>query len=149
MAEPLRPHPASTDRMGYPEDPIVQVVGRAGTRTIVRVAGRLDARAAPTLARELVAATPPPRRGPPRLAIDLSGVTYLDGAGLQVLLDAQDRLAAQSGELELMSPTPAVVGLLHEAHLHGTAGTSGMDHPGSGPGGDGPLRNGWSAPGTH
>lgn len=132
MAEPWRPDAAGPERMGRPGDLSIRVRGRSGARTVVHVAGRLDARAAATLARELAAATPPPRRGPPQLAIDLSGVTYVDGAGLQVLLDLQDHLAAQSGELELLAPTPAVVGLLHEAHIHGTAALPGTDGPGSG-----------------
>lgn len=127
MAEPVRRLPAGADRIGRPGGLVIEVVGRAGARTVVRIAGRLDARTAPSLARELAAATPSPRRGPPQLAIDLSGVTYVDDAGLQTLLDAQDRLVAQSGELELLSPTPAVVGLLHAAHIHGTAGLSEPD----------------------
>jgi anti-sigma B factor antagonist len=133
----MRPDAAGADRICLPGRLIIEVAGRSGTRTVVRVAGRLDARAAPALARELVLATPPPRRGPPQVAIDLSGVTYVDGAGLQVLLDAQDRLAGQSGELELLSPTPAVVRLLHEAHLHGTASLPRMDDSGSGRGWNG------------
>ena len=132
MAEPWRPAVAGSERIGRPGGLSIQVLGRSGGRTVVRVAGRLDARAAATLARELAAATPPPRRGPPQLAIHLSGVTFIDGAGLQVLLDLQDQLAARSGELELLSPTPAVVGLLHEAHIHGTAGLPDADDPGSG-----------------
>jgi len=144
MAQPLRPDAAGADRTNRPHGLMIRVVGHSGARTVVLISGRLDARAAPILARELAAATPAPRRGPPQLAIDLSGVRYIDGAGLQVLLDVQDRLAGQSGELELLSPTPAVVGLLHEAHLHGTAGSSVVDGCGSGPasGGsasDGPL----------
>lgn len=130
MAEPWRTDAAGPDRIGRPSGLSLRVVGHSGGRTVVHVAGRLDARAAPTLARELAAATPPPRRGPPQLAIDLSGVTYIDGAGLQVLLDLQDDLAARSGELELLAPTPAVVGLLHEAHIHGTAGRPAADAPG-------------------
>lgn len=146
MAEPFRPETAGADRMGHPGGLAVEVVGRAGTRAVVRVAGRLDARAAPTLARELAAAIPPPRRGPPRLVIDLSGVTYIDADGLQVLLDAQDRLAGQAGELELLSPTPGIVGLLHEAHLHGAAGVSGRDGRRSGPAPGGSPFDGRSGP---
>lgn len=132
MAEPWRPEPAALDRIRRPSGLSIRVVGHSGARTVVRVVGRLDTRTAPTLAHELAAAIPAPRRGPPQLAIDLSGVTFIDGAGLQVLLDLQDRLAGFSGELELLSPTPAVVGLLHEAHIHGTAGLPGTDWPGSG-----------------
>jgi anti-sigma B factor antagonist len=127
MAEPQRQEPARADRPYLAADLTIEVVGRSGARTVVRIAGRLDAVAAPTVARELVEATRSPRRGPPQLAVDLSGVTYVDGAGLQVLLDAQDRLTLESGELELLAPTAAVVRLLHEAHIHGTAGLTAAD----------------------
>lgn len=124
MAEPQRRAPSRADRSRGTADLTVEVAGRSGTRIVIRVTGRLDARVAPTLARELAEATRSPRRGPPRIALDLSAVTYIDVVGLQVLLDAQDRLAAESGELELLSPTAAVVRLLHEAHLHGTSPTT-------------------------
>ena len=137
MAQPLRPDADGADRTSRARGLLIRVVGHSGARPVVRIAGRRDAGAAPILAHALAAATPAPRRGPPRLAIDLSGVTYIDGAGLQVLLDLQDRLAGLSGELELLAPTPAVVGLLHEAHIHGTAGLPGTDCPGSVPASDG------------
>lgn len=146
MAEPGRLDAAGADGPRCPGDLIIEVVGRSGTRAVVRIAGRLDARAAPTLARELAAATRSPRGRPSRLAIDLSGVTYIDGDGLQVLLDAQDRLTADSGDLELLAPTAAVVGLLHEAHIHGTAVRPGMERPVSGLTWDGSLFDGRPAP---
>ncbi|HEY5882065.1 MAG TPA: STAS domain-containing protein [Nakamurella sp.] len=118
MAEPDRREPTRADRSSGSTELTVDAAGRSGTRTVIRVAGRLDARFAPTLARELADAARSSRRGPRRVALDLSGVTYIDILGLQVLLDAQDRLTAESGELELLSPTAAVIRLLHEAHLH-------------------------------
>lgn len=133
MAQPWRPDAAGPDRAGRPDGLSVRITAGPGARTVVQIAGRLDARAAATLASTLAAATPPARRGPPELAIDLSGLTGIDGAGLQVLLDLQDRLAGRSGELEILSPTPAVIGLLHEADLHGTADLRGIDRPGSAP----------------
>ena len=146
MAQPRRSDSAGADRPGQPGNLIIQVVAHSGARRVIRVAGRLDARAAPALARELAAAAPSPGGGPPQLAIDLSGVTYIDGTGLQVLLDAQERLTADSGALELLSPTPAVVGLLHEAHIHGTAGLPGTDCSASGLAWDGSLLDGRAAP---
>lgn len=122
MAEPHR-HPASAaDRALGSSTVTILVAGRSGGGTLVRIIGRLDAREAPRVARELAAVNRLPRRGPPRLTLDLSGVRYLDDAGLEVLLQLQERLTAEGGELELQSPTAAVVRLLHEAHLHGAAG---------------------------
>lgn len=133
MAEPRRRDPADLDGPADRAAPLIgltiEVGGYSGARTVVRIAGRLDARAAPLLARELAAATRSSRLRPPQLAIDLSGVTFIDGAALQVLLDAQDRLTAEAGELELLAPTAAVVRLLHEAHIHGTADRPSTDSP--------------------
>ena len=121
MAEPHR-HPTSgVDRSPDPSTVTILVAGRSGGTILVRIVGRLDAHAAPRLSRELAAASRLLRRGPPRLTLDLSGISYLDDACLEVLLELQDRLAVESGELELQSPTAAVVRLLHEAHLHGSA----------------------------
>ena len=122
MADPHRQPASAAARSPGSPTVTIMVAGRAGAGTLVRIVGRLDAREAPRVARELAAVNRLPRRGPPRLTLDLSGVSYLDDTGLEVLLQLQDRLAAQGGELELQSPTAAVVRLLHEAHLHGAAG---------------------------
>ena len=44
MAEPVRRLAAGADRIGRPGGLVIEVVGRAGARTVVRIAGRLDAR---------------------------------------------------------------------------------------------------------
>jgi len=56
---------------------------------------------------------------PARLLLDLSGTTFLDRAGLDVLLHSHSVLAGESCTLELIEQSPAVVRLLHEAHLDG------------------------------
>lgn len=127
MAQPHRHQAGAGGPSADPSTVTILAAGRPGGGTLIRIVGRLDATAAPRLARELAAVNRLPRRGPPRLTLDLSGVSFLDDAGLEVLLDLQDRLAAESGELELQSPTADVVRLLHEAHLYGSAGRS---HPG-------------------
>ncbi len=121
MAQPDRRSTTVPFRSGAPQTASVQIVGRSGADALIRVVGRLDEHAAPRVARELAAASRLPRRGPPRLVLDLSGLSYLDEAGLQVLLDLQDRLMAASGALELQSPSAAVVRLLHETYLQGSA----------------------------
>jgi anti-sigma B factor antagonist len=107
MAEPHRQPASAAARSPGSPTVTIMVAGRAGAGTLVRIVGRLDAREAPRVARELAAVNRLPRRGPPRLTLDLSGVSYLDDTGLEVLLQLQDRLAAQGGELELQSPTAA------------------------------------------
>jgi len=121
MAEPHRHQPSGVDRSPDPSTSTVLIARRPGGGTLIRIVGRLDAQSAPRLSRELAAAGRLPRRGPRRLTLDLSDVTYLDDIGLEVLLELQDRLVAESGELELQSPSAAVVRMLHEAHLHGSA----------------------------
>ncbi|MHA6794400.1 STAS domain-containing protein [Pseudonocardia bannensis] len=51
----------------------------------------------------------------PRVAVDLSGVMSPSPAGLDVLPQVRDRLTARGGRLDLVSPSPAVVLLLHDA----------------------------------
>lgn len=120
MAQPDRREVAGLSRRDAPAVSVL-VAGRSGGDALVRIIGRLDRHAAPRVAGELAAAGRLPRRGPPRLTLDLSEVSFVDEAGLQMLLDLQDRLVAESGELVLQSPTAAVIRLLHEAHLHGPA----------------------------
>jgi anti-sigma B factor antagonist len=122
MAQPDRPGWNGARRTLEPPTVSVLVAGRSGGDVLVRIVGRLDRQAAPRVARELATLGRPPRRTPLRLTLDLSGVSYLDEAGLTVLLNLQDRLLAQSGDLELQAPTAAVVRLLHETYLHGAAG---------------------------
>jgi anti-anti-sigma factor len=52
-----------------------------------------------------------------RLLLDLSGMTLIDRAGLDVLLDVQRRIVERGGELELVNPSASVVAMLHEADL--------------------------------
>lgn len=44
-------------------------------------------------------------QGVPRLVFDLTGMPLIDSAGLEFLLDLQDRCAEKSGEFQLSSPT--------------------------------------------
>jgi len=86
---------------------------------LVQVSGSVDAGAAPGMERELIMVTLAGRAQPPCLLLDLSGVTFLDHAGLDALLHFQDRIVAASGTVELLAPSPSVVRLLHEAELDG------------------------------
>ena len=47
-----------------------------------------------------------------RLVLDLSGLDFLDVTGLNVIVDAQQVLAADRGTLALRSPRPMVVRML-------------------------------------
>jgi len=79
----------------------------------------LDQSTAPLLEQRLITEARLCRVQPARLLLDLSGTTFLDRAGLDVLLHSHTLLAEESCTLELIEQSPAVVRLLHEAHLDG------------------------------
>jgi anti-sigma B factor antagonist len=81
--------------------------------TLVRVAGDLDTLSAP----QLRAALPTAPQG--HLVLDVSGLQFLDAAGLTVLLELHDRLerankrvviAAAPGRYTAYSPSPGSTG---------------------------------------
>jgi anti-anti-sigma factor len=81
---------------------------------VLLVSGDLVAETAATLQRRLSETLARGSRGR-RVAVDLSGVTTITAAGLDVLLDAQERLDAEGGRLELLAPSSPVILLLHDA----------------------------------
>ena len=56
-------------------------------------------------------------RKAPVLEVDLSGVTELDTAGLQVLMLAKNTAAADKRELRLLNHSPAVVEIVEMLNL--------------------------------
>jgi anti-anti-sigma factor len=52
------------------------------------------------------------RRHAPNIRIDLSGVTFLDAAGLEVLLVTRRQATLAGGELQLVDPARAVMRVL-------------------------------------
>jgi anti-anti-sigma factor len=120
MADLAQP-PSRRGATSLPDRPAIGIeVQRLLTGVVlVHVRGSIDAGAAPGMESELISATLTGRTQPPCLLLDLSGVTFLDHAGLDALLHFQDRIAAASGTVELLAPSPSVVRLLHEADLDG------------------------------
>jgi anti-anti-sigma factor len=88
---------------------------------LVRARGPIDKNTAFGFERQLIDAMRRSPAKPVRIRLDLSQVTFLDRAGLNVLLRVQARLEAADGELRLARPTPSVVRLLHQAHLDGAS----------------------------
>jgi anti-anti-sigma factor len=68
---------------------------------IVTVTGDLDISNAPTLERAVASIT---AERPQRLIFDLSGLRFMDSAGIAVLLDAAEKVSA----VHLRDPSPAV-----------------------------------------
>lgn len=71
---------------------------RDGDVVVVRLSGRLDSSAAPGAEEALSAVLSGPS---PRVAIDMSALTYVSSAGLRVLLVAAKKVQQQEGKLAL------------------------------------------------
>jgi anti-anti-sigma factor len=71
---------------------------RDGEVVIVRLAGRLDSSAASAAEEGLLVAL---GGVPPRLAIDLTGLSYISSAGLRVLLVVAKKVQQQQGKVAL------------------------------------------------
>ncbi|HTQ94954.1 MAG TPA: STAS domain-containing protein [Streptosporangiaceae bacterium] len=76
---------------------------------IVKVRGEIDLGSARILGRHLSLVL---TRQAPATILDLSGLVFLDCAGLRVLLSASRQAAAHGGSLVLAAPRPVVVTLL-------------------------------------
>ena len=75
----------------------------------VAVRGELDIRSSPDLRAWLSRVL---EQGASQLAVDLSGVSFMDSSGLGVLVGAHKRLARGGSRLQVIGASPAVVRLL-------------------------------------
>jgi anti-anti-sigma factor len=76
--------------------------------------GEIDIATAPAVRRFLMAAI---SGGDVRLAVDMSGVTFIDAAGIGVLVAAANRARQAGGGLSLLAPSWQVRRLLDIFHL--------------------------------
>ena len=76
--------------------------------------GEIDIATAPAIRRFLLAAI---RGGDVHLAVDMSGVTFIDASGIGVLVAAANRARQAGGDLSLLAPSPQVRRLLDVFHL--------------------------------
>ena len=74
--------------------------------TVVEVAGELDLHSAPQLRAELARAIE--SGAPPRIVVDLGGVTFLDSTGVGVLVGALKRAREAGGKLHFCNAQPRV-----------------------------------------
>ena len=98
-AQPARPTRDQED----PGDLRVSV--SPGPSPVVTISGEIDLQSAPVLREELLCVI---RRRGPQVAIDLAGVTFLDCAGLNVLLATGRRAQLEGGSVRLMRVPPQV-----------------------------------------
>jgi anti-sigma B factor antagonist len=92
-----------TPPTGEPEDLCVSV--SSGQPPVVAICGEIDIQSAPALREELLRVI---RRCGPRVAIDLAGVTFLDCAGVNVLLAILRRARLEDGWVCLVRVPPRV-----------------------------------------
>jgi anti-sigma B factor antagonist len=90
------------------EDLILET-GDRGDLTVVTVKGEVDLHTAPSL-KESVADLVSSGRS--RIAVDLSGVEFMDSTGLGVLIGALKRCREAGGSLALVSPREPVLKVL-------------------------------------
>jgi anti-sigma B factor antagonist len=83
------------------------------TATVI-LDGEIDIAAAPAIRRFLMAAT---SGGDVHLAVDMSGVTFIDAAGIGVLVAAANRARETGGSVSLLAPSPQVRRVLGVLHL--------------------------------
>jgi anti-anti-sigma factor len=85
---------------------MLEIVALPGPQTTVSLAGELDPATAPDLqARLLQLATD---AAVTSVVIDLTQISFLDSAGLRVLVSANEALRARSADLILRGPSPNV-----------------------------------------
>ena len=92
---------------GHPQPAACEVVGRlTGQALVLRVSGELDLFTAPRLHSALDQHLGAP--GDP-VVLDLTDVTFLGAAGLQVLVDIDVVVAAQGRRLHVVGSAPVVL----------------------------------------
>lgn len=89
------------------------VISPAHSATVV-LDGEIDIATGPAIRRSLMAAI---RGGNVQLAVDMSGVAFIDAAGIGVLVDAAKRARRAGGGLSLLAPSWPVRRLLDLFHL--------------------------------
>lgn len=74
-----------------------------GAPPVVEICGEIDIQSAPQLRDELLRVV---RRHGPQLALDLAGVTFLDCAGVNVLLATRRRARLEDGWVRVTQASP-------------------------------------------
>ncbi|WP_404200071.1 STAS domain-containing protein [Streptomyces tauricus] len=77
---------------------------------VLTVKGEIDADVCPRLSAALHLEDSPQ---PPRIVVDLSGVTFMDSSGINTLATAYHQVNTAAGWLRIAAPTPSVTRVLH------------------------------------
>jgi anti-sigma B factor antagonist len=93
----------TSDHAVEPEMASLDVSIRPGP--LVAISGEIDIASGPMLRDQLLCVI---RRNGARLALDLSGVTFIDCAGINVLLAARRRALLEGGSMRVLQASPRV-----------------------------------------
>jgi anti-sigma B factor antagonist len=96
------------------EPPIDVVAEHVGDWHVLHVHGEIDGYTAPVLRKAFTEAV---GKGNTNLIIDLSGVPFIDSAGLSVLISARRVVGLAEGRLRLVTAVPATLRLLRMTRL--------------------------------
>jgi anti-sigma B factor antagonist len=80
-----------------------------GPAVVVEIRGEIDIQSAPELRDELLRVI---RQYGPRLALDLTGVRFMDCAGLNVLLATRRRALLEQGSVRVVRASPQVLRMI-------------------------------------
>jgi anti-sigma B factor antagonist len=83
----------------------LRVTTFAGLSPVVEIHGEIDIFSAPGLRDELLRVI---RRHGPQLALDLAGVTFIDCAGVNMLLATRRRAGLEDGSVDVIRASPRV-----------------------------------------
>ena len=108
-----------TPRPGEPGDLRVSV--SPGAVPVVAICGEIDIQSASELREKLLQVI---RRRGPQVTIDLAGVTFLDCAGINVLLATRRRAQLEDGWVRLVRAPPQVRRMLSLLNLERAFGLS-------------------------
>ena len=98
-----KPRPRVPDRT---ETAVLRVAVCPGSPLVVELRGEIDIQSVPGLRDELLRVI---RRCGPQLALDLAGVTFMDCAGLNVLLATRRRARLEEGSVLVIRASPPVL----------------------------------------
>ena len=97
----------------------LRVTTFAGLSPAVEIHGEIDIFSAPGLRDELLRVI---RRHGPQLALDLAGVTFIDCAGVNVLLATRRRAGLEDGSVDVIGASPRVRRVISLLGLEGAFG---------------------------
>jgi anti-anti-sigma factor len=102
----------ASEHTGSPEMALLDISIQPGP--VVTISGEIDILTVPQLRERLLHVI---RRHGPQLALDLSGVTFIDCTGINALLSVRRRAGLEGGSLRVLRASPCVRRVIELTHL--------------------------------